>query len=148
GSLFRFAVFESEGGPVPDGAVIESATLHIYKYAYNHVYRLHALMKPWHEGQATWKQAQSGSLWSVPGANGVDSDYEAQHDAEYSAPWESGWMNFDVADRLRAYANGTPNHGWRMVPVSGAGNNRTILSSEFADNVALRPRLTLTYSAD
>src|SRR5437762_1318452 len=29
--LYRFAIFQSEGGPVPDGSTITSATLSLYK---------------------------------------------------------------------------------------------------------------------
>src|SRR4051812_31216684 len=31
--VLRFAIFQSEGGPVPNGVAITSATLSVYKYA-------------------------------------------------------------------------------------------------------------------
>jgi hypothetical protein len=145
--LFRFAVFAAEGGPVPDGAVIHSATLSIYKNSYNQVFRLHALLKGWTEAEATWQQARAGTAWSVPGAGGVDSDYEAQHDARFEAPFAAGWMSFEVGERLRAYAGGTPNLGWRLVAESGSGNEITLLASEYLVDPTRRPRLSITYSA-
>ena len=58
-SLVRFAIFNSEGGPVPDGATITSATLGLYKYSYyNYDYRLRALLTSWVESEVTWGQAR------------------------------------------------------------------------------------------
>ena len=66
--LVRFAIFQSEGGPVPNGAVIQSATLALYKQYYNDTLRLNALLKPWSESQATWTISQTGVPWTVGGA--------------------------------------------------------------------------------
>ena len=42
--LVHFAAFASQGGPVPDGATIHSASLALYKSsAYQHSYALHRL---------------------------------------------------------------------------------------------------------
>ena len=49
-SLLRFAIYQSDGGPVPNGAVIQSATLALYKGNYDDTLRLNALLKPWVEG--------------------------------------------------------------------------------------------------
>lgn len=144
-NLFRFAIFASEGGPVPDGATIEGATLEIYKQAYEQVFRVHALRRPWSESQATWQSAATGAPWSVPGALGAGTDYETVHDAQLAAPWAAGWMRFDVSQRVRAYASGASNHGWRLSSVSGPASLIKIPSSEYPDNPALRPRLTVTF---
>jgi hypothetical protein len=143
--LIRFAVFRSEGGPIPDGATIVSAKLEIYKEVYNYIYRLHPLLHAWNEQQATWSVAATGSPWASSGASGVDTDYASAFDAEYSAPWESGWMTFDVTDRLRAEAQGGPNFGWKIVGVSGYNSQRRFYSSEYA-TAELRPKLTLTFA--
>jgi hypothetical protein len=145
GNLFRFAVFAREGGPVPDDASIVSARLEIYNYYYNHIYRLHRLLKPWDEMRATWNLASTGVAWSVPGASGAGSDYASSFDAEFSAPWDPGWMVFDVTNRLRLAAQGEPNYGWRIVPVSGYTGTRRFYSSEYSDRL-LRPRLTIRYA--
>ncbi len=57
-SLLRFAIYQSEGGPVPNGAVIQSATLALYKGYYDDTLQLNALLKPWVEGEATWTNAR------------------------------------------------------------------------------------------
>ena len=65
--LLRFAVFQSEGGSVPNGAVIQSATLALYKGSYDYALQLNALLKPWIEAQATWLNSQTGTPWSEAG---------------------------------------------------------------------------------
>src|SRR4029079_6813308 len=79
--LVRFAVFQSEGGPVPNGAVIQSAKLELYKQSYDYTLQLNALLKPWIEAQATWQNSQTGIAWSVGGAAGAGTDYNAAADA-------------------------------------------------------------------
>ena len=67
--LVRFAIFQSEGGPVPNGAVIQSATLALYKQFYNDTLQLNALLKPWVEAQATWTDRQTRACrgpWAGP----------------------------------------------------------------------------------
>ena len=145
-SLFRFAVFASEGGPVPNGATIVSAKLEIYKTFYNYVYRLHPMLKPWSEMQATWNVSQTGVPWAVAGAKGVGIDYASAYDAELSAPWDFGWMTFDVTNRIRLIGQGVSNYGWRVVPVTGYNSTRRFYSSEYGD-ATLRPRLTVQYAA-
>jgi hypothetical protein len=146
-NLFRFATFVSEGGPVPNGATILAATLEIYKDVYNYVYELHPMLKPWSETQATYNVATTGNPWTAPGANGAGTDYASFADAQFSAPWNAGWMSFDVTTRMQLISQGaSPNYGWRIVGLSGNNNTRKFYSSEYAVDPTLRPRLTVTYS--
>ena len=88
--LVRFAIFQSEGGPVPNGAVIQSATLALYKQYYNDTLQLNALLKPWVESQATWTVSQTGVPWAVGGAAGAGTDYSTTTDALVAARLEPG----------------------------------------------------------
>ena len=64
--LFRFAIFNSEGGPIPDGAIINSAMLALYKESYyNMSYAVHRLLREWSEEAATWQQALPGQPWAM-----------------------------------------------------------------------------------
>jgi hypothetical protein len=147
-NLIRFAVFQSEGGPVPNGATIQSARVEIYKDVYNYTYRLHPLLKPWEELQATWLNARTGSAWASPGASGAGSDYSATPDAQVTVPWDAGWMSFDVTAATQAIAASRPNFGWRLVGVSGYdGSIRYFRSSDYA-TASFRPKMTVTYVAD
>jgi hypothetical protein len=145
--LIRFAVFQAEGGPVPNGATIQSATLQLYKQYYDDTIRLNSLLKPWVENQATWLLSQSGVPWTAGGASGAGSDYRSSADAVVSVPFNPGWIAFDVSARVQQWAsNPVGNYGWRLGSTASAVNAKTFNSSEYASDVTLRPKLTVVYS--
>ncbi len=147
--LVRFRIFQSEGGPVPVGATIQSAKLELYKYsAYDTVYSAHRLLKNWSEESATWNQSGPSVGWSVPGAFGAGTDYRSTSDATASAPWESAWVEFDVTGGIQEISNagGVGNYGWRLNGVSGTTSGiKRFYSSQYSGDSSLRPRLTITY---
>ena len=145
--LMRFAVFQSEGGPVPDGAVIQSATLGLYLQAYNDPLQLNALLKPWVEGEATWNLSRVGVPWSVAGAAGAGTDYATPSDAVVTPDFSGGWVNFDVTARVRQWS-GAPgaNFGWRLSQTNTGSNLKRFNSSEYATDTTLRPTLTIVYA--
>lgn len=146
--LLRFAIFQSEGGPVPDGAQITSAVLSIYKYSsYDMSYGLHRVLQPWQEGAATWNQRAPGLAWAVPGGNGAGSDYAAAADATAASSFDPGWIVFDVTDAVGALsAAPASNYGWRLRAVSGYTTAlKKIYASEFAADASLRPKLVISY---
>src|SRR5206468_11499019 len=83
--LLRFAIFQSEGGPVPDGSTITSATLSLYKtwgpVTGASTFKASRLLKNWNELQATWNQAASGLAWQTAGAFG-STDVSATADRQ------------------------------------------------------------------
>jgi hypothetical protein len=145
-ALLRFAIFASEGGPVPDGATIQSARLDVAYNAYAYTYELHAMKEAWSEAEATWNQPSAGLAWSVPGANGSGTDYESAADARASVGQQGGVIPFDVTARVRAIGSGASNFGWRILGIGGSEALRSLYSSEYATQT-LRPKLTVTYSA-
>lgn len=145
--LVRFAVFASEGGPVPDGAVITAAKLHLYKSSYDGVLAVHAMLQPWVEREANWNRPRIGASWNRAGAKGEGSDYEALEDARVSAPWSAGWVVFDVSERLQRIATGTAeNHGWRVLRLTHSSNRIQLRSSDSVAAPALRPKLEVEWS--
>jgi hypothetical protein len=143
--LVRFAIFQNEGGPVPAGATIQSATLQFYKQYYDDTVRLNALLKNWSEGQATWRVSQTGTNWSVAGAAGAGTDYNSTNDALVSVPFSPGWVAFDVTNRVQQWAKGNgTNQGWRLGATNSV-NAKIFDSSEYATDPTLRPKLTITY---
>ena len=146
--LLRFAIFQSEGGPVPNGATIQSAKLELYKQYYDDTFRLNALLKPWVESQATWMLSQTGNAWSVAGAAGSGTDFDATVDAQVAGGFNPGWVTFDVTPRVQLWANGSAtNYGWRMAQTSAGYNSKTFNSSEYVTDTTLRPKLTVVYAA-
>jgi len=145
--LVRFAVFVSEGGPVPDGATITSATLSLYKQsAYDQSYQLRRVLRDWVEGQATWNSARTGTPWAVAGASGVGSDIGAGVEATASIGWDPGWVNFDVTAGVSAMSTGVANYGWKLQPVSGTSALKTFTSREGA-TPSQRPKLVVSYTS-
>lgn len=145
--LLRFAVFASEGGPVPDGAQITAARVHLYKSSYDGALALHAMLQPWEEREANWNRPRIGASWNSPGANGVGSDYVAVEDARVSAPWSAGWIVFDVRARLQQMADGAvQNHGWRILRLTHSANRIRLYSSDTSGNAALRPKLEVEWT--
>ncbi|MFV0276935.1 MAG: DNRLRE domain-containing protein, partial [Parahaliea sp.] len=146
-SFLRFSIFQSEGGPVPDGATILSASLGLYKSkVYDHVYRMHPLLVDWQESEVSWNSSGNGVAWASPGAQASGIDYGSTEDAEASTPWGIGWVEFDIAQGVQAIADGRANYGWVLHSVSGNGNNKVFYSSEYDNDPSLRPRLTIEYS--
>ena len=147
-TLLRFAIFQSEGGPVPDGAQIVSAQLSLYKYStYDMVYGLHRVLQDWSESTATWNQRLPGQPWSTPGANGAGSDYMATADATTATLWAPEWIVFDLTASVAGMSSDTArnNYGWRLRSISGNANLKRIYSSEFSADPALRPKLVISY---
>jgi hypothetical protein len=145
--LVRFAIFQSEGGPVPNRAVIQSATLELYKQFYDDPLQLNALLKPWLEGQATWNESQTGTAWSASGAAGAGTDYDVAADALVAGDWNPGWVTFDVTPRVQHWSNAlVANYGWRLAQAGTNGNFKEFFSSEYSSNPTLRPKLTIVYA--
>ncbi len=147
--LVRFAIFQSEGGPVPNGATIQSAKLSLYKYtSYDVTYDLLRILPDWNEGAATWNQRLASTPWSSGGANGAGGDIAAAADATASVGWAPGWIEFDVTAAVQQMSSGLAggNFGWRLKAVAGnIGNTKRFYSSNYAADPDLRPKLLITY---
>src|SRR5919201_2283105 len=117
--LVRFNIFQSEGGPVPSGATITSATISIYKaFGADAVFKASLVLRPWTEMGATWNVTGSGASWTTPGAQGAGSDILATADGQGSAPDSAAnncadgighdicFLNIDVTAGVQAFSSG------------------------------------------
>ncbi len=145
--LVRFPVFQSEGGPVPDGATIESATLSLYKTSYyDHVYTATRILKAWQETAVSWNNRLPGTAWSVPGVAGTGSDIATAPDGQGSVGFSPNqWLNIDVTNGVQTMSAGAVNQGWLIDGVSGNNNLKHFNSREVA-NAGLRPKLSIRYT--
>lgn len=147
-NLIRFAIFQREGGPVPDNAVITSAKMSIYKSsnAYDIKLALHRLACNWVELEATWNQCNAGQAWATAGAGGSGTDYEATADATASAIWTAGWVEFDVITAVTVMRDNGVNNGWRLRRTGGDNVNlKKFTSRDSTGDASQRPKLEISY---
>lgn len=146
--MVRFAIFQREGGPVPDNAIISAAELELYKStSYSVTVSAYRLLCDWQELQVTWSACRIGVAWQTPGAFGVGTDYQAVADGYGLAAWNPGWVKIDVSAGLIAMQRGSPNYGWRLRRTAGDDiNTKRYYAHEYADDASLRPRLVVHYA--
>ena len=144
--LVRFAIFQSEGGPIPNGSTINTATLSLYKQYYDYRLRLSPLLRPWVEKQSTWTIPQTGSSWTTPGAFGAGTDYDASFGPDVIPGWNPGWVDFDVTPDVKKFDGIMINYGWKLNQVGPPGNYLQFFSSEYLVDTTLRPKLTISYT--
>lgn len=146
--VLRFAIFQREGGPIPDNAVIRAAELSLYKTSsYGVTMSAYRLLCDWLELQVTWNYCRSGVSWAKPGAFGVGTDYQAVADGSGMITWDPGWLRIDVVTGLQAMQSGSPNYGWRLRRTAGDDiNTKSYLSSEYTIDTNLRPKLLVQYT--
>src|SRR3954464_7762422 len=161
--LLRFAIFQAEGGPVPNGATINSATLSLYKaYGPDAIFKASRLLKNWTEMGSTWNTTGTGVAWSTPGAQGPGTDVLGAPDGQGSAPdsaanncadgigHEICWLNIDVKAGVQAFATGSAqNFGWLLQQVSSSDTYRykDFNSKDETNFPQYRPKLTISYGA-
>jgi PKD repeat protein len=146
----RFAIFQSEGGPVPDGATINSATLSFYKFSGPaSTLKVSRFLKNWTEMGATWTVTGTGQNWTTAGAMSAGNDYLAAADGQASIPAEAAWLDINVTSGVQAFASGTANFGWKLADIGGqiGGTPRNFNASENTNWPDLRPKLTISYSS-
>lgn len=147
-TLLRFAIFQSEGGPVPNGAQITSATLSVYKYSsYNMSYALHRVLQDWSETAATWNQRLPGVAWATAGAGSAGTDYAAVADATAATDFNPGWVDFNVTAGVQqmSQAASPGNFGWRLRGTAGYLSGLKLFHASEASDPTLRPKLTITW---
>jgi PKD repeat protein len=160
--LVRFAIFQSEGGPLPNNASIVSATLSHYKTSGpDAVFKANRVLKNWTELGVTWTLTGTGASWSTAGvfsgdilstADGQGSLVLLPNTAcDVDTGWsDSCWLNIDVTAGVQAFQAGTPNFGWKLSFVSTT-SDPSIPKDLYAKEITCcnrevrRPKLTISY---
>lgn len=144
--LIRFNnIFGNATNQVPYGALIHAAALDmvaIIGAAPGDGGNFHALLQPWQDSTTTWDSWVNGIQ-----ANGVEaaatptaSVGNASLDPNAQATTHHILLTSDV----QAWANGTPNYGWAILPWPNGGDGWGIASVESA-LLETRPQLRVYY---
>jgi len=150
-SLLKFAVFESEGGPVPDGSVIISAALKLYKYgSYPSELSAFEVLKAWEELESTPRRASNLEEWAVTSCRGPGEDHAVERVGWGQLSYTAGqWLTLDVTRSLSRWGSGLlPNNGWVLhdwYPYD-TQNPRHYYSRHYTGDTTLRPKLEIIYA--
>jgi hypothetical protein len=143
-ALVRFgALFDTEGGPIPQGATITSAILHYVTDDNGNDANVHQVTIPWTD------TVDYAGFGTNPGAQ-ADEDYDSAlvGQASGAAPGDTRTEHtLDVTASVAAWsADPSTNRGWIFVPTgnSGAGTR----TAEYTPDPSDRPMLVVSYLAN
>jgi len=142
--LLRFDV-----STIPSNAPVNGATLQLYLFGRSNTNPLtleaYGMKRSWHETQATWEIARTGTAWGGAGASSTTTDRESTAAGSVALAAGSGWVTLDVTSLVRGWvANPSANYGMQLKGQSGGSVEYNFYSAE-ASIPDLRPRLVVTY---
>lgn len=106
---------------IPPGAKIFSAVLKLQSTDGGHSATFHKMLVPWTAASATWNTMSAGIS-----AN----DAEASSVVEVTTGTTSaGVSSFDVKTSVQDWVDGSANHGWAIIPLSGSTDGWTFYGS-------------------
>ena len=142
-ALIRFTgLFSNEGGPIPSGSLIQSATLTYMTTDLNSGSTAIGDPGNVYESLVDWT-GNTATYNNFGGEPGVQTD-ERSASVIASAPATamSTAFNIDVTASLQRWMAGTANYGWIILPT---GTDGVVIYSSDIANTAYRPKLTVTY---
>lgn len=144
---------------IPAGATVNSATMSLYQVAEGDhstpVLDAHRLTADWKEGTgagsatgdgATWNTSDGQSSWLTAGGG-----FDPVPGASAIAPDSTGaWVDWDITGLTQSWIDGTaPNYGVlvkRSVENPAGSDLKRFVSSDYAADGSLRPRLTIEWT--
>ncbi|MBN1538152.1 MAG: DNRLRE domain-containing protein, partial [Anaerolineales bacterium] len=136
-------IFTSEGGPIPNGAIINSATLTYMTTDLSSGSTAEGDLAEVYESLVAW-DGSTATYNNFGGDAGVQTDeYYATLIDEALADEASTQYSIDVTASLQRWSDGTANYGWIFLPTDDDGV--TIYSSDHT-TVAYHPLLSVTYT--
>lgn len=143
------------------GVTVKQAKLSIYNSATNlgSIITAFRLTQDWIEDEVTWLNAANETEWETPWpapidpiANGDSIPPGGMSETEDSAATtcvelgQTGWEEFNVTSIIQKFSDGTGNFGFiiRANDVNGL-TDRRYHSSEYEDDITLRPKLKIAY---
>ncbi len=153
--LIQFKLKKSEGGMIPDSAVITGGSLSLYADSSRneyHEFDILRLNKSWQEDSVSWSHANPNeSWWNNYHPKFFGKDLYPSENPHGIIEHFPGWLEFDVSNSLLAFEQGDPNNGWAFDRIRGSRYSTDIVSSEALDNnlpSINRPKLSVDYYLD
>ena len=159
--LLKFdEMFEDEGGPIPRGAVIYSATLTMHlptdvAYADGEANAVHKMLVDWSETDAYGAAPWAGGATRQIDLNDVEASSIAIDDCtEYTDSKnvipKGATMTFDVTSAVQDWASGDSNYGFLFQSLGQAGGHGFFMASSSYNGVngqTVRPTLDVTFAS-
>ncbi|MBN2376935.1 MAG: DNRLRE domain-containing protein [Sedimentisphaerales bacterium] len=159
--LLKFdEMFEDEGGPIPRGAVIYSATLTMHTptdvaYAEGEANAVYKMLVDWSEsdayGAVPWEGGATRQidLDDVEAGSTAVDDCTDYTDTSNVIP-KGTTMTFDVTSAVQDWANGDSNYGFLFQSLGQAGGHGFFMASSSyngVDGQTVRPTLNITFAS-
>ena len=142
---------------IPVGAVIDTATLSLYYYAYlagtkkctgsETITLTKVRRSDWVEAQATWNIYKTSNNWGTAGCLNATTDIDTSISASASMLSNHGWLSFNVKNIVEdADINSVDFNTITSINNDGVNKYPYFASKEYATNTALRPKLVIEYT--
>lgn len=130
----QWAMFQADLSPIPVGAVVTSATLHLTQGGYNAA----GMVMDIHRATSSWTEGYSWNIFGV--------SYDPAPEVSYinSSISGTGTFSFDATALVQAWRGGTANYGL-VIRQSGGPLGTTRYNTSDNPNAALRPSLDVCY---
>jgi hypothetical protein len=132
---------------LPASIQLTSATLYLYSFDVSQVkgstgfYGVYPLSRDWTDNQVTWNIAKTGTNWTTPGGDFVDTPDGTSPKQAVAAVW----YPFDVKARVQAWlASPASNFGWLVKCTDEMLQNQDRFYQSESTTPALRPELVVS----
>ena len=102
------------------------------------------LTSDWNETNTSWYAINSSTNWTSEGG-----DYDSNIISSTIIN-QTGWYNISIDSLVRNWVNGTQtNYGVMLyAPGAGVGDSKEIYSSDYTDDITLRPQITIDHTTN
>ena len=134
---------------IPANALVTEARLELYAVGwsgYDMTMEAFAVLRNVKHCEATWSQASHGNRWGQAGCNEPGTDRRGMAESNVQTQGVGRWYGFDLTAVVRSWLEGSlTNNGVLLRGTSALSNNAFYFASAQHNNLALRPKLIVTY---
>ena len=104
--------------------------------------------RDWSATEVTWNQARQGEAWGTAGAKNTETDRADTYVPGFRLPLTAAnvWRTLDMTDAVQRWLNDPASNEGVLLLASAPAAAQWVLASSDYGNVALRPRLTISYT--